>query len=188
MIADAFPRFPGLETERLVLRELETGDAEDLLRVLSDPEVTRYYDDDPFVSVDQAKEQIEAWREGYARRALIRWGLVAKDSGRLVGTCGYYGFHSLHLRASIGYELERGHWRRGLMTEALDVALCYGFGTLGLRRAQAFVMPDNLGSVALLRKLGFRNEGILREYETWGSKGFVDLCCFALLAGEYGKS
>ena len=46
-------------------------------------------------------------------------------------------------------------------------------------------MPENEGSVKLLGKLGFRQEGILREYENWGNKGYVDVMMFSLLRREY---
>lgn len=74
------------------------------------------------------------------------------------------------------------------MTEALRRIVGFGFEALELRRVQAFVMPANVGSIRLLDRLGFKNEGLLREYETWGSKGFVDLNCLALLKGDWEKS
>jgi len=46
-------------------------------------------------------------------------------------------------------------------------------------------MPENIASVKMLEKLGFRNEGLLAEYENWGAKGFVDLYIFALLRKEW---
>jgi RimJ/RimL family protein N-acetyltransferase len=57
------------------------------------------------------------------------------------------------MRAGIGYELARPFWRQGIMTEAL----------------------------AAIIDLGFYNEGLLKEYENWGSKGFVDLCMLSIL-------
>lgn len=188
MIDAAFGSFPVLETESLLLRRITAADAKALYAILSNEEVTRYYDDDPFRSIASAEDQIEAWENGYGRRAVVRWGIVRKADGRLAGTCGMYGFHSLHLRASVGYELDPSYWRRGVMTEALGRVVEYGFGELGLRRLQAFVMPDNTGSVRLLRKLGFKSEGTLREYETWGSKGFVDLSCYSLIRREWRSS
>ena len=68
------------------------------------------------------------------------------------------------------------------MTEAMRAILEYGFEALDLNRIQALVMPENEASIGLLEKLGFRNEGILKDYERWGSKGFVDLCMYAVLS------
>ena len=67
------------------------------------------------------------------------------------------------------------------MTEALNAMIDYGFGEIDLNRIEAVVMPENAASIKILEKLGFRNEGLLAEYEQWGSKGFVDLCIFAML-------
>ncbi len=46
-------------------------------------------------------------------------------------------------------------------------------------------MPENRASVKLLEKLSLKNEGLLREYERWGNKGYVDLFMFSLLKREY---
>ncbi len=188
MIEQVFKEFPVLNTDRLLLRQLNTRDSNDLYAVISDEEVTLYYDDDAFTSANQATEQIETWNNAYTRRVLIRWGICLKESNQLIGTCGYYGFHSLHLRACIGYELNRKFWRKGIMTEAIARIITYGVDVLDLHRIQAFVMEKNEGSIKLLTKLGFINEGILREYEKWGSKGFVDLISFSLLSKEWCHS
>jgi ribosomal-protein-alanine N-acetyltransferase len=67
------------------------------------------------------------------------------------------------------------------MTEALSAIIDFGFGEMELNRLEAVVMPENTASIKMLEKLGFRKEGLLEEYEKWGSKGFVDLCMFAML-------
>ena len=85
------------------------------------------------------------------------------------------------MRASIGYELARSSWRQGIMTEALEAIIDLGFREMGLNRIDAVVMPENGASIKLLEKLGFHNEGLLKEYENWGSKGYVDLCILSLL-------
>ncbi len=180
-----FATFPHLETERLALRELRSGDAESLFAVLGDEAVAEFYDDDVFDDVSQASEQIEAWAAGYRARRCVRWAIAQRENGGLIGTCGYYGFHNWHKRAGIGYELARPFWRQGIMTEALGAIIEFGFKRIGLNRIEAAVMLDNEGSVKLLEKLGFHQEGVLREYEHWGGKGCVDLRMFSLLKREY---
>ena len=180
-----FDTFPQLETKRLVLRELCSDDMELLFAVLGNEEVTQFYDDEVFRDVSQASEQIEAWAAGFSARRCIRWGIAQRENGEIIGTCGYYGFHSWHKRAGIGYELARSFWRQGIMTEALDAIIEFGFERIGLNRIEAVVMPENKGSVKLLEGLGFHQEGILREYEKWGNKGCIDLMIFSLLRREY---
>jgi len=180
-ISTAFEKFPLLETKRLILRQIQLPDASALYQILSDPAVTEYYDDDPFTDISQAQEQIESWLLGFERRWALRWGIALKSEGGLIGTCGLYGFHTLHLRAGVGYELAQAYWRQGIMSEALAAVCRFGFEVMELNRIQASVMPGNTASVRLLEKLGCINEGLLARYERWGSKGFVDLYMFGLL-------
>ena len=67
------------------------------------------------------------------------------------------------------------------MTEAMSAILDYGFNELGLNRIDAVMIPENIASKKLLEKVGFQKEGLLADYEQWGSKGFVDLSMYAIL-------
>jgi len=184
-ITNALQTFPQLETKNLLLRRMNPSDASALFKILSDEEVIEFYDDDAFIYLSQARDQIEAWENGFKNQSCIRWGITRKDENKLIGSCGYYGFHTWYMRASIGYELERNNWRQGIMTEALSAIIDFGFGKLELNRIEAVVMPENTASKKMLEKLGFRNEGLLEEYEKWGSKGYVDLCMFAMLRKDW---
>lgn len=186
-IEAVFQSFPQFETRKLFLRKIQATDAHSILRILADEEVTRFYDDDSFTDISQALGQIEAWENGYRNRRCIRWGIAFKDNPAIIGTCGYYGFHTWHMRASIGYELARSYWRKGIMLEALTSIIDFGFREIGLNRIEAVTMPENIASMKLLEKLGFCNEGILHEYENWDEKGFVNLGMFALLRKEWDK-
>jgi ribosomal-protein-alanine N-acetyltransferase len=177
----AFKSFPVIETERLSLRKIHTADARAVFAILSEEVVAEFYDDDPYSSVSEALEQIGIWEWIFTNRRGIRWGITLKSGGGLIGTCGFYAFHRLHLRAGIGYELAPIYWRQGVMTEALSAILDYGFGEMGLNRIEASVMPGNIASIRLLEGLGFTKEGLLSQYEHWGSKGFVDLVMYSLL-------
>jgi ribosomal-protein-alanine N-acetyltransferase len=66
--------------------------------------------------------------------------------------------------AQLGYWMDAGHVRRGLMQEAVDAALEFAFDRLGLHRLQAAVMPTNQASRAILQKRGFREEGYAERY------------------------
>lgn len=73
------------------------------------------------------------------------------------------------------------------MTEALGAIIGFGFSEIGLNRIQAVVMPGNVGSEKLLKKLGFHREGVLKGYENWGKLGSVDVLMFSLLRNEYER-
>lgn len=177
--------FLPIETSRLTLRRLQVTDSKALFRILSDEEVTRYYDDETFTNISQATSQIKSWEQGFAYQRCIRWGIVPRGEREIIGTCGFYGIHTWHMRASIGYELARSAWRQGIMTEALSAIIDLGFKEMNLNRIDAVVLPENEASNKLLEKLGFRQEGVLKEYENWGNKGFVDLSMFSLLKSTW---
>ena len=71
------------------------------------------------------------------------------------------------------------------MTEALNVIITLGFNEMGLHRIDAVVLPANIASIRLLDKLGFLNEGLLRNFENWGDKGFVDLEMHSITRSEW---
>lgn len=175
--------FPLLRTPRLVLRQLRLSDADAILQVFSNPEVTRYYDLDTFIVMDQAVRLIDRVNERFDLGTAIRWGMALAPDNRVVGTCGLF-FHPPGYRAELGFDLARPYWGRGLMREALCAVLAYGFERLDLNRMEALVMPGNEASVRLLRRLGFQEEGTLREYAFFKER-FHDLRCFSLLAREY---
>jgi [ribosomal protein S5]-alanine N-acetyltransferase len=68
------------------------------------------------------------------------------------------------LSAQLGYWLDAGHVRRGLMSEAVDCALAFAFEQLKLHRIQAAVMPNNHASRHILHKRAFREEGYAERY------------------------
>jgi ribosomal-protein-alanine N-acetyltransferase len=107
---------------------------------------------------------------GYERGDFGGWGVVLKDSGAFVGTCGVdFGYapeHALeHARAELGYVLSREHWGKGLMPEAVRAVIRFGFRRMDLNRIQARCMAENTASARVMEKAGMTYEGTLREYE-----------------------
>lgn len=66
--------------------------------------------------------------------------------------------------AQLGYWMDGGHIRSGLMSEAVDAVLGFAFDRIGLHRLQAAVMPTNQASRAILQRRGFREEGYAERY------------------------
>ncbi|MHC5209869.1 MAG: GNAT family N-acetyltransferase [Planctomycetota bacterium] len=175
-----------LETERLVLRPLEDGDAEFVFRHFSDPDVTRHLlDSPPLREQSEAKEMIRFYKTYEAGRA-NRWCIVRKADKTAIGTCGFHCHALPHRRAEIGYDLGPSAWGQGFMTEALGAALDHGFGPMGLHRIEAIVFRDNVRSVRLLARLGFQPEGTLRDYLLHDGE-FFDHTLYALLGEEWAS-
>jgi [ribosomal protein S5]-alanine N-acetyltransferase len=172
-----------LETARLRLRPLQAGDAAAVFRLFADPEVVRYYDLEQMTVEAQAAELIARQARRFESGQAMRWGIAQHAGDTVIGTVGYV-LNAEHASAGLGYDLASPYWRRGIMSEALRVIINYGFKGLMLHRIQALVMPGNEPSIALLEKLGFTNEGLLRDYVFLKGR-FHDMFCFSLLAREW---
>jgi RimJ/RimL family protein N-acetyltransferase len=159
-----FPEsFPTLATPRLVLDALGQGDAPALFDCFGDPEAMRYWSTPPWTRLDQAFAMLSRTRAGFEDRSAIRWALRRREDLGLVGTATLHAIDAQNRRAELGYMLHRAHWGQGLMGETLVAVLDWGFGPLGLHRAEADIDPRNQRSVRALERLGFAREGLLRE-------------------------
>ena len=98
-----------------------------------------------------------------------------------------YNSNPVSHSVEIGYELHAGHWRQGIMSEALSAMIDYCFSArfaFPLNRIEALTDVAHIASLGLLSKLGFQEEGIRREYGYWKSN-FHDLRAFSLLRRDW---
>ena len=178
--------FPQLETERLILRRLTMDDVEFVFQHFSDPMIYRYLmDEEPMTDRTQAKGLVEFYLDPVGK-SHNRWGIVLKATNALIGTCGFHKWDRQHYRAEIGYDLGHAHWGKGIMSEAIRVALAHGFENMQLNRVDAIVYSENTPSVRLLERLGFQEEGTLRDYYHWAGQ-FHDHSLFSLLRREWQR-
>ena len=177
--------FPILETKRLVLRQITMADAENLYSFFSDREVMRYYDCEALSSTDEARSLIQRYSDWFEKQSGFRWGITHKtESHSIIGTCGLFGWYKPARIATLGYELSRAYWRRGIMSEAVRELLVYGYRDLNLNRIRATVVPDNVASARLLERLSFKKEGVFRQAQFLNGK-YDDLAAYALLREEW---
>jgi len=178
--------FPLLETKRLVLRQMRPGDAEAIFRIYGDEEVMRYRDVLPFTRPEEAQQFLEGVRARYQQGEEMHWAITLKGEDSLIGSCGY-SWHLGRQFGAIGYDLARLYWKQGIMTEAIEALLRFGFEVRNLHRIEARVRRGNEASMRLLRRLGFQEEGLLREC-LFLNNSFYDVKVFSLLKSEYTKT
>lgn len=104
--------------------------------------------------------------------------------GRLVGVIGTHSVDAVNASASLGYWLTSEAEGRGIMLRACRRVLDHCFGERGLHRVEIRVAPDNARSLALVRKLGAREEGRAREAARLRG-AYQDLLVFGVLAEEW---
>lgn len=179
----ALPGFPELRGPRVRLRGPRADDAAAVFALFSDPQVMRYWSRAPMTEIEEAHGLVAEILESFAQRTMLNWVVVDRDD-RAIGTCTLLHFDPRHRRAEIGYALRSDLWGRGLAREAVALALDWGFGKLGVHRIEADIDPRNDGSRALLQRLGFNSEGLLRERFFVGEEA-TDSEIFGLLAQDW---
>ena len=163
----AFEQFPVLETTRLILRKLETSDANDMAEYADDSTLFEYIDG--FIrSRDEAVEWIGIWNgEPYKDQVFIRWGIEHKDDKKMIGTIYLFapeGNGETGRRMDLGYEISKPYRNKGYATEAIRKIVRYGFDVMELKRIQTQIIPENVASIRSCEKAGFTQEGILRNF------------------------
>ncbi len=175
--------FPVLSTERLELAEITDTNAPDIFELFSHPEVVRFYNLLPLAIEEDAQAIIERFRQRFADKLGIRWGIRLKGSAKIIGTTGFNNFTRNH-RSNIGYDLLPAYWNKGLISEAIMAVAAYGFDKLEVNRIEAEVMAGNSASERALVKCGFKKEGILRQWMHWNEQHF-DMTIYALLREDF---
>lgn len=158
-----FQRLPTLETERLILREIVMNDAEAIFQYANDEHVARFVTWPAHRTVEESRAFV-AFVEGRRRTGGAHsWGLALKETGPIVGTCGFVGFDANGRTGKLGYAIKRSLWGRGLATEAAREVLVFAWKQLHLSRVDADVDADNGASKRVLEKLGFENKGLIHR-------------------------
>ncbi len=149
------------ETERLVLRKFDEGDAAAYYALGSDPAVTRYTGTGRLTSLEHALQVLRANPlADYQRHGFGRWACVLKASGEVIGFAGLKRLDDLG-EVDIGFWLMPAYWGIGLGTEAGRAVLTYGFEHLRIVRIIGLVDPANVASIRVLEKLGMTRAGVV---------------------------
>lgn len=176
---------PTLYTARLVLRPLRVEDAADVARLAGAREVadTTVTIPHPY-STESALNWIAGLSEQWAVRSNVVFALGLRAQAALIGAIGLSNVDSEHYQAELGYWIGLPWWGRGYASEAAGYTLAFGFETLGLNRIYAHHMVRNPVSGHILRKIGMRGEGVLRQrVRKWGK--FEDVALLSILKSEW---
>jgi len=180
MMNICFDPFPLLTTSRLALRPIEKSDTERVLSLRSDPRVMQYIDRPLAKSKLEAREWIENIQEMLINQQGITWGISLNNDSRLLGSIGFWRIEKEHFRAEIGYMLTPELQGKGIMQEAMKVAIEYGFDVMNLHSIEANVNPENKASIKILERNGFVQKAFFKENFYYEGK-FLDTIIFSLL-------
>lgn len=162
-IKDTFANPPVLETDRLLLKKILPENAEDMYEYSSDSEVTKYLTWSCHSSVKETERYIKLLQRKYTQGVFTDWGLIHKESGKFIGTCGFTSFDYQNNTAEIGYVLARPYWGMGLAAEAARCVMEFGFENFGLDGYCAKCMEGNDASMRVMQKVSMSFEGIYKN-------------------------
>ncbi|MHC4192802.1 MAG: GNAT family N-acetyltransferase [Planctomycetota bacterium] len=180
---DIFADLPTLQAKRLTLRKMTLGDAEDVFKYSSDPEVFKFVGGKVHKAVRDSEGFLKEICEKYERRETIVWGIVCKERGKLIGDCGFIKWDASQARAELDYLLSREYWNQGLMTEAIVEVIRFGFEKMQLSRIQGICEIANVASARVMEKAGMRFEGVLRSYIQHNGKA-LDMKMYSIIGNE----
>ena len=151
-----------LETERLLLRQLTTDDAEFILELLNDPSFIRNIGDRNVRTIDDACSYIlNGPVASYAKNGFGLYLVVLKETNESIGMCGLIKREALE-DVDIGYALLPRYWSKGYAFEAARATKEYARKVIGLNRIIAIVDPVNTGSIRVLEKIVLHYETMVR--------------------------
>jgi RimJ/RimL family protein N-acetyltransferase len=177
-----------IETAQLTLRALRPDDGEDIYAIYSAPEVSRYLYTEPMdldaarrYATDRSAPVVAAEGDG------VNIAGVLRETGHVVATFYIHLVSITHQQGEIGYVVSPAYGGRGLATEGARAMLSIGFDRWDLHRMIGQCDARNAASAAVLRRVGMRQEALLRENE-WVKGEWTGELVFAILADEWRAS
>lgn len=180
MLQFNFTPFPVLDTERLLLRRITDEDVNEVFELRSNPETMKYIPRPLVKNSEDALEHIAMIEDKIITNMGINWGITLKDNSKLLGIIGYYRLQPENYRAEIGYILLPEFHGKGIIPEAVNRLITYGFEDLNLHSIEAIIDPENYASEKVLQKCGFIKEAHLKESDFYEGR-FLDKVIYSLL-------
>ena len=182
-----FKTMPTLFTDRLILRGITKQDAQDIFDYSKRKETTKYLLWYPHISLRDTKRHIALVLKKYKRCEYYDFAIQLRDSGKMIGTCGFTRLNPLDDIGEIGYVINPSYQNRGYATEAVKRIIKFGFEELLLERIEARYIIGNDASLRVMKKCSMTEEGVLRNgIKAKGIMRDVGVC--SILYSEYISS
>jgi [ribosomal protein S5]-alanine N-acetyltransferase len=157
-----------IKGENIHLRTFNTNDVQAMLKLQKENRdffeqfaMTRCSN---FYTIEGQLERIKNANENMKQDEDYYFGIFENGENRLVGTINLFNIlRGSSQSAVIGYFLDKKYNGKGFMTEATRLIVKYAFDELKLHRIEAGVQPHNIGSIRVLEKSGFHQEGIAKK-------------------------
>ena len=180
MLQFNFAPFPVLETKNLILRQISPKDDHEVFALRSNPETMKFIPRPLAETIEDAQKFITDCNASIEKNDLINWAITSKKEDQLIGMIGFFRLQPENFRGELGYILNPNFHGKGIMKEALDKALQFGFRTLNFHSIEAVIDPRNTASEKLLVKANFKKEAHFKENFFYNNE-FLDTVIYSLL-------
>ncbi|MDF2401742.1 GNAT family N-acetyltransferase [Aeromonas sp. 5HA1] len=140
---------------QVVLRTIGPQDAADLFEIYGNPLTMVFASDPCFTSPAMVAQMIASVVRLEQTGESLEWAIVERESDKVIGTCSLHSFSEAGHCCEVGCLLNAAYWRKGFMSEALRLLFAHA-STLGVTCLTADIDADNVRSIALFGKLGFK--------------------------------
>jgi ribosomal-protein-serine acetyltransferase len=163
------------------LRPLEEADAPELYALIDANRdyLARWMPWAPGQTLEGTLEFVRATRKQLADNDGFQAAIVR--GGRIVGVCGFHAVNRQHRSTSIGYWLDEREQGQGIMTRSVRALVDLALHEWKLNRVEIRAAPENHRSRAIPERLGFSQEGVLKEAERVGER-YLDSVVYGIVA------
>ena len=174
---------PELRTERLLLRGPTEADVATWAAFLdADPDFLEFVPTRAALpSTERAERLVRHYLDRWRQSPLAMGWTVTLDDGEFVGFAGVDA--ASETEGEIEYFIVRPHWRKGYASEVAKCVTDHWFRTTEGTRLVAYVIPENVGSVRAVEKLGYKKTGSVNYLDLMGNP--PDVVLRSPIADEY---
>ncbi|MDF2453696.1 MAG: acetyltransferase, ribosomal protein N-acetylase [Bacteroidota bacterium] len=174
-----FDPFPVIETKRLILRRIVLDDLDSYFALRTNVNAMKHICQ-VLPTRDETQTKILRINEMISMNDGMAWAICLKPSDTMIGTASFHKVIKEHYRAEIGYMLHPDFWKQGIISEALETVIHYGFYSMRLHSIEAHIDPANLASEKVLEKFKFVKEAYFKENYFFDGK-FLDTAVYSLI-------
>ena len=173
--------FPQLETERLILRKMNSSDKSDIFNMQSNPKMSEHSDSQPETELAGSLAYIKHMETGVSEGKWLIWALEEKETHKVIGTVCIWNFSTDKKTAELGYGIIPEYQGKGLMSEALLSIIDYSFNVFDMNLLDAYTEENNIPSIKMLDRIGFK------EFDRVIDEGFYKKRDFCMVVFRLSK-
>ena len=175
-----FLPFQNLESQCLLLRQINVDDVNEVFQLRSNLQTMQYIPRPLTTTTEEALYHIKMIQDKIETNEGINWAVTLKGDNKLIGIVGHYRIKWEHFRSEIGYMILPEYNGKGIVTEVVGLFLDYGFNTMNMHSIEAVIDPRNTASRRVLEKNGFVKEAYFKEHEFYNG-AFLDSEVYSII-------